>query len=149
MNNTQQKKNRGNYPSMLEILREPGPEINPEIIRTLKLWKKCWYKKWKELRTEEKLQRLFLLVEVIWELDESNVLNSTEFADYYAWNPVTKTLLMDTERPSIISTLHEIGHSLYGKSELEACRFSVWCFKTVFPKSFNSLKTERHMLKQI
>lgn len=135
------------YPSMEEILEKQPPKLNPKTLDVLKLWKKAWYKNWKNLIVEEKLRRLNILIEAIWEIETPEHRNTVAGGDYYAWHPGSRTLLVDFERPSIISTLHEIGHSIMGASELDACRYSVWLFKTVFPKSFNSLKTEGHMLK--
>lgn len=50
-------------------------------------------------------------------------------------------------KPSIISALHEFGHHLYGSSELKACRFSVHLFRTVWPKAYERLRWDGHMLK--
>jgi len=125
----------------------PSPNLKPEVIEALRLWKKCWYKKWGELHQTEKYQRLNLLIEDIWKIEKKEYEYSIVANDYYAWHPGRKTLLVDSDRPSIISTLHEISHSLYGESELTACRYSVWLFKTVFPQSFNSLNIHGHMFK--
>lgn len=50
------------------------------------------------------------------------------------------------EHPSIISSLHELGHHLFGSDELEACRYAIGLFKAGFPKSFDKLQWQGHML---
>lgn len=51
-----------------------------------------------------------------------------------------------TDPPSIISGLHELGHHLFGLSELDACGFAVHLFKDAFPKAFAKLDWNGHML---
>lgn len=68
-------------------------------------------------------------------------------ADLYTYNPSNKTIYLDHHHPSVISTLHELGHHLYGESELLACRFSVWLFKEGFPRDYAKLKWNGHMLE--
>ena len=53
---------------------------------------------------------------------------------------------MNNSNPSIISFLHELGHYLFGPSELKTCRFSVGMFKTYFKDEMKNLKWEGHML---
>jgi hypothetical protein len=68
-------------------------------------------------------------------------------AGSYAYDPWNCTILLDHNHPSLISALHEFGHYLHGESELEACQFSVWLFKEVFPRSYEKLSWDKHMLK--
>jgi hypothetical protein len=49
-------------------------------------------------------------------------------------------------RTSVVTTLHEFAHAL-GKSEWEACRWSIWLFKTTFPKSFERLAFDGHLVR--
>lgn len=85
-------------------------------------------------------------------LNDSNAFGGDDVwieadAGEYAYRPSDQTIMLDHNRPSIISALHELGHHLYGDSELQACRFSVWLFKEAFPKSYAKLRWEGHMLK--
>ena len=50
-------------------------------------------------------------------------------------------------RLSVITFLHEVGHVLYGRSELKACRWSLQLFKKTFPRSFSGLLFERHVAR--
>jgi len=130
------------YPSMNEILAEK-PEIIPEIIQTVQKWKETEFNGWPTFSNSKKLNKLRLLMEKI-----IPTLNySFENAFYYACNRQNRIIYSNQNNPSIISSLHEVGHALFGPSELKACRFSIWIFKDLFPKSFNKLKTDKHMLK--
>ena len=50
-------------------------------------------------------------------------------------------------KPSIISALHEYGHHLLGSDELQACIFSISLFRIVFPKAYEKLNWNGHMLR--
>ncbi len=52
-------------------------------------------------------------------------------------------------RLSVITFLHEWGHVLKGRSEFEACRWSLQLFKRFFPKSFARLRWEGHVGRRI
>lgn len=52
------------------------------------------------------------------------------------------------EHYSILSTLHELGHHLFGASELDACRFSVWLFRAAFPNAYDQLEWDGHTLRR-
>ena len=58
----------------------------------------------------------------------------------------TQYIELNMNKLSIITTLHELYHYLYGGSELEACRFSVWLFREAFPKAYARLVWDGHML---
>ena len=133
------------YPSMDEILAE-RPELKPEIIQTLRLWKRRFYKDWNKLEPDEKASCLDILIEMIVVTENLPPIQIGHYC-LYAWNPTLREIMVNKDKPSIISTLHELGHSIYGSSELLACRFSVWLFKEVFPRSYSRLKTNGHMLK--
>lgn len=49
-------------------------------------------------------------------------------------------------RPSVVTCLHEFAHAL-GKGEFEACRWSLWLFRKVFPESFARLNFVGHMAR--
>ena len=130
------------YPTQEEIM-EDGPGFDIETFQSiLNVWKDICYKdKWSQASTLEKLSSLEFLATMMTKA-------KTTLGTLYSYNPDTDTISIDYNNPSIISTLHEIGHALFGSSELKACKFSVWLFKTVFPKAFQKLKWDGHMLKK-
>lgn len=48
-------------------------------------------------------------------------------------------------RLSVITTLHEVGHALHGRSEQMACAWSLAYFRACFPRSWRRLKFDGHM----
>ena len=81
-------------------------------------------------------------------LSEANFINEpiiTEDTEYF-YDSKNKTIHIDIHKISIISGLHELAHHLYGKSELKACRWSVWLFKICFPQQYKKLKWSNHLL---
>lgn len=51
-------------------------------------------------------------------------------------------------RLSIITTLHEFAHAIYGPSEVQAVRWSINLFKRVWPRQFAEMSEEGHMLRR-
>ena len=127
------------YPTQEEIWAERPAigAVKPIILK----WKKKWWKGWGSLSRNYQLSRLYCLIH---DVDEMGILVC--HGRLYCYNPQSKTIMLDDSNPSVISTLHELGHHLYGRSELEACRFSCWLFKECFPKDFKQLKPKGHML---
>ena len=77
---------------------------------------------------------------------EHNVfrLNSILCSEY-SYIPWIHTITIG-EKPSILSTLHEIGHAIRGSKELNACVFSIALFKMCFPEEFKNLEWKGHVL---
>lgn len=137
------------YPTREEI--EQGiAEFPPSTIHTQILfrWKEKHYvKQWKEKTTKERFIALTHLIHAFWR--HHNIKGSVIQGHTWSYNPEHKTIFTDSETPSIISTLHELGHSLYGPSELTTCVFSIGLFKECFPIEFDKLEWDGHMLKRI
>jgi len=126
------------YPTPEEIMRYP-PKYPLKIIEFTLNWKKIWQK-----YPSNKYLSLIALAYGISDLYNKPVLSVT-LNNEYCYNSKTKTIALGYN-PSIISTLHEIGHHLYGHSELKACRFSIHLFKQTFPKAFQKLSWKDHTL---
>lgn len=132
------------YPTKEEILAK-NPKINKKIIKATISWKKDLLKNWKKAENKEKI---IMLRELLYTL----IINLHIEAPYvktgpiYAYEQKTKTIYLDINHPSIISTLHELGHHIYGSSELKACRWSIWLFKECFPNQYKNLEWNKHLL---
>ena len=61
------------------------------------------------------------------------------------YSPSQKMITLNG-KPSIITCWHELGHHLFGPDELTACIFSISLFKIIFPKAFEKLNWNGHML---
>ena len=101
----------------------------------------CYEKQWKNKTKREKFNSLNLLAEMCGE-------SITVEEGTYSYNIKTRTIKIEVENPSIISTLHEIGHALLGPNELYACAWSTQYFKLCFPREYEKLKWEGHMLRK-
>ena len=133
------------YPTPEKIMAVPV-NFKPETIEDVKVWAKKYLHGWKTQQIGYKRIALVALIQGL-----SNVYNkpcNSITSDEYAYDPESQTIHLDEDKASILSTLHEFGHHLYGASELKACRWSIQLFKICFPKTFESLEWEGHMLKQ-
>lgn len=135
---------KGPYPNREEILdSHPSEEttFSAAGIDKCIAWKKAI---WKEMKKNERFGALKILIIAISPTARVR-LDPEAKTPYYI--PSTKTVFLN-KHLSIISALHELGHHLYGESEIRACRFSVHLFKTIFPKAFAKLVWENNMFKE-
>jgi hypothetical protein len=134
------------YPTTKEV-QDAVQQTNVDgYIPTVKNWKKQYYnKKWSALSTEHKKEALANLIYQIATLDKQIIL--VAFGTEYSYNKLNKLITIG-HNASIVSTLHEIGHALWGDKEIDACRYSVAIFMQVFPKEFKQLTWDGHMLKR-
>lgn len=134
------------YPTKEEILANPPKNIKEDIM-VLCDWKDENYKSWKEKSINQKLMALEDLIVSLCKIHKKPC-RITAVEDRYFYDPNNKTINLSLNKPSIISTLHEFGHHIYGSSELKACAYSVWMFKMVFPKIFAKLEFKGHLIKE-
>lgn len=139
------------YPSRQEIVDRMETIDVFDGIAPLTLWKDAYYdKKWKELSVPIKVEKLVQLAyRIYYEILPTKDVKVLyiKVADRYAFHPGTNTIIVDKNRASIISLLHEVGHAIFGESELEACAFSIKLFAKVFTKEYAKLEWHGHMLR--
>ncbi len=128
-----------NYPTKKQILSK---EIifKKETIDLLLKFKEKWSKKDRDKR--ELLTYLVNDLGVIYKKPALITLIENKPCQY---NLATQTINIDKSL-SIISTLHEFAHHLMGRSELIACRWSIWLFIKTFPNSYKKLEWKGHLL---
>lgn len=136
------------YPTSQEIMASPV-KFKRETLRTVKEWKSEQFTNWKTKNHTEKLAALYALITKLSQLYNKPVCVTQ--GGSYCYLPLTKTIGIQEGNYSIISTLHEFAHHIFGSSEKQACRWSVWLFKKVFPKSFAKLRfaPNSHMLIKV
>lgn len=131
------------YPTKEEILARPLL-FKRELLAATKAWKAEHYDgSWATKTQEQKIASLCTLVDV---LDNGRRSVKVSIGLVYRYFPAQRLLEIDGRNPSIISTIHEMGHHVRGWSELEACRYSVFMFQKVFPKAYAKLTWKGHML---
>lgn len=132
------------YPTRQQILKKK-PRFRRGDIEITNLWKTISMKGWKNQKKWVKMEKIGLLIEALSAIHHKpspRILLNT----MYYWDQEDQTIHLDRNNPSIISALHELAHYFYGSSELRACRWSVWLFKTCFPSDFLKLNWRGHML---
>lgn len=137
-----------NYPTKEQILENKTKIKEWKNIRQITLdWKTIYYdKQWKKYHKHKKTYLIAVLIcRILDEMKNKAVFNVN--SHNYSYNIQTKTINLIMNKPSIISSLHELGHALFGKSELEACSFSVHLFKECFEEEYKKLIWHNHMLK--
>lgn len=147
-----------NYPTKEQILANPHKPDEVEYT-AIRKWKRLFYnKQWSTLTTERKIDAL---KELIGDVCEARRIDRLEWpiliVSEHPWSytPAMRTITMGLATPSVISTLHELGHYLHSSGQLEgteeiselvACRYSVGIFKACFPKSYARLIWSKHTL---
>jgi Zn-dependent peptidase ImmA (M78 family) len=133
------------YPTRKQILATK-PKINKKTIEITLKWKNEFLKGWKTTPKEKKILYLKYLIIAINESRKKYEEISFSKSNADAYSPVSQRIYLNSDKPSILSALHELGHHLFGSSELTACRWSVWLFKTCFPGLYKELKWDKHLL---
>lgn len=138
------------YPTKKEIFQFAKTlKINPIIIKNTIKWKKKFIIQWNKTTPNKKTHHLTeLIYDIIIPLLQTykTTLPSTKIHYRYKYNQSTETIYLDKKNPSIISTLHELAHHLYGPDELMACTWSTQLFKQCFPSFYKKLTWEKHLL---
>lgn len=131
------------YPTKEQILETPHKH-KVEVIQVVKAWKREFYNgRWGNMGAEEKLAALNELANAItphYEAEPVEVLPYTGGSGEYGDSKIYLS------KPSIVTTLHELAHHMFGPDELKACRWSVWLFIKTFPKAYEKLVWQGHML---
>jgi len=139
------KKTRPKYPSKEEILNNL-PKANKSNVKILQDWKTNTWQPNKKKGEEHNFLALKTLIKQLSKHFNSEV--SIKFRPSIpscCYFPNEKTIYLNNSL-SIVSSLHELGHHLFGSSELKACRWSVSLFRDAFPKSYSKLQWKGHLL---
>lgn len=140
----------GRYPTKEEILKEPRPLFRKPLFNILSGWKDEFYEGWREKEDKDRFYGLQVLVERIcrevYNVEPPEVLRHEFDTSYVLPARGYRNGIIFICVPSILSTLHELGHHLFGKSEYHACRFSVWLYQLRFPNAMKELVWKDHLL---
>ncbi len=137
----------GNYPKSIKEVLKDNIKYPPKVIQSMRAYQSLH--PWKGTVDErfEKLRRLNQALAHAYGLEipilrMENIDGSFSGASTY--NPDRHEIVMRNQ-PSLITYLHEFGHSL-GKTEYGAAEWSVNLFRMIFPKSFGRLVAHGHCL---
>lgn len=141
------------YPTKKEILAETKKlKFQPGIIKMTKKWKRTYLKNWKKNSNQTKIQFLNLLILILAEVEYQGnhdiLRNNIDFdiGHQYKYDPKNHIIYHNGNKPSIISSLHELAHHFYGPDELKACTWSTHLFITCFPGLYEQLEWNDHLL---
>lgn len=135
------------YPTKEAILAEPMPTHKPAVIALTKQWKR---EVWKISKSGSPEQRFEALKTLLNRIAVEHYQKPVEVVyspgiPSCAYNQVLNRIMIN-ESLSIISSLHELAHHLFGPDETKACRWSVHLFKKTFPKAYAGLEWRGHTL---
>lgn len=150
----------GKYPTK-ELIQEYEITMKKDFLDIIRLWKNQHFdNKWGNDDNETKINKLIILMEEVTKgikchypefYPDKEIVPETKAKHYCMFFSEDKSKIkigLDNQNPSIISTLHELGHAFLGFNELKACVFSQAIFHKVFPCQFNKLIWKGHLLKQ-
>lgn len=130
------------YPTKDEIINCKTTPTSHDI-ETTKIWKKTIWKKIKN--KEEKIKTIKILLILL--AKNHKITPNIKFCTTIpspCYSKINDTILLNNY--SIISALHELGHAIYGSSELKTCSWSIKLFQASFPRAFKKLVWKGHML---
>jgi hypothetical protein len=130
------------YPSKEEVLDAVNNMVFDKNMKILS--KKLWLTK---AHIDNHGKRLYYFLGLL--LLDNPVFSFTkiDFGTKYYYDSKHDILGIDENNPSLVSTLHEMCHKLYGHDELTAQSKAVAIFKKVFPEVYDKCHFEGHMLK--
>lgn len=137
------------YPRTVAECVVPGRKYKPAVLRAVRAFAKSKpfmgtiaerQEKFKALNTAIAAAYNVLEPRLVFETDESQDSGSSCFV------PASKTIIL-RGRLSVVTLLHEIGHSVFGRSERKACRWSLNLFRRCFPRSWARLQFEGHVVR--
>jgi len=144
------------YPSkedILELLKIKPNSLKYEAFEeSINIWRKARLKgsnntQWNKLSIVSKSTYLIWLCKITLlrfpEIGEIEIKTGS----VYMYLPHKKTIILG-EKPSIISTLHELAHAIFKCDEKDAVYISLSAFKQIWPESFKKLtfKDKGHIL---
>ena len=132
------------YPTKKEILKYKIHK-KKESLLTMRIWKKDNFKRWKDKTSQEKIRELNKLINNLNKINQGKNLRISE-SDKYCYDIKEQIIFHDTNNPSIVSSLHELAHHLYGSNELITCAWSIQHFIDIFPKQYKKLQWKGHLL---
>lgn len=132
------------YPTKNKIINCKVTPTKTDI-KITKIWKKTIWKMPKN--TEEKIKTIKILLQLLLRSHNMNTkIISKSRVPSPCYSKKYDTIILNNS--SIISALHEMGHAIYGRSELKACSWSTKLFQESFQTAFRKLVWKGHMLIQ-
>lgn len=137
------------YPARVEDVLDPTLRFHPEVIRCVERFARS--RPWQGTVAERRAKFRGLHVALADALDVKPprlVMTRSDALDSgrSCYIPKLDTIIL--HGLSVVTFLHEWGHRLHGRSERDACRWSVNLFRLCFPRSFAACRFDGHLLRR-
>lgn len=136
------------YPCRIEDVLDPSMSYDDKLVTSVKRF--ATSKPWRGTVMERRKKFRIFHVELAETLNVKPpllIFSGSEQSDSgpSCYIPSKDTIIL--HGMSVVSFLHEWGHKLHGRSEQEACRWSINLFRQCFPRSFARCRFDGHMLR--
>lgn len=137
------------YPNRVEDVLDPAITFDPKVVRTVERFARS--KPWRGTRAQRqtKFRRLHLELARAYGISPPRLLFAGSIdtdSGRSCYMPRLDTIVL--HGLSVVTFLHEWGHKLHGRSEYEACRWSINLFRRCFPRSFAACRFDGHLLRK-
>lgn len=143
----------GNYPRSVQDILVKDKKYKPQALKAVRRFAKS--KPWRGSLSERqtKFRQLNHGLAEAYGIREPNLIfgqnvpdNSDSGSSCYI--PSARAIIL-RGRLSVITYLHEFAHCLYGSDERIACRWSVNLFRRCFPRSWQKIRFDGHMVRRV
>lgn len=137
------------YPHRVEDVLDPTMTFDPKVVTSVKRFSRS--RPWRGTVAERQKKFRKLHVELAKALSVNPPILIFSRSAHGDTRESCYILSQDTiilVGLSVVTFLHEWGHRLHGRSEREACRWSINLFRECFPRSFARCRFEGHMLRR-
>jgi len=136
---------RRNYPTPERIMTNPVKH-KKEVLTMAKTWRKETWATKKRGTPSERFEAIAIILTNIATIYNKPVRIKLEVDSAIGprYDVPNNTIIID-QKLSIITAFHELAHHLFGINETQACRWSIWLFKKVWPIAFDRLTWEGHL----
>src|SRR4051794_27713666 len=140
---------RQNYPATVAEVLDPSIKFPPEALRAVKKLarSKPWLGTYAERRA--KFEMLIHDLSAAYRISCPRIICDGidgGGSGRSCYIPRLHTIVL-RGRLSVVSALHEFGHAL-GKDERKACRWSINLFRRCFPRSWQRVRFDGHMVRK-
>jgi hypothetical protein len=128
------------YPTAKTIMATPVL-FRPGVLAAVRAWKREYRG---QRRTPQALEALVHRLATLYKKPVRVVFDKGCPPCYI---PGARVMVLQPHFGSIVTTLHEFAHHIFGRSETQACRWSVWLFKRTFPRTFERCTFDGHFVR--
>lgn len=137
------------YPSSVEEVLDPNKRYRRAALRAVKAFARSKPYVGTIAERKAKFRILNAALAAAYDLPAPRLVfetNETRDSGSSCFVPANDTIIL-RGRLSVVSYLHEFAHFRFGRSEVQACRWSINLFRRCFPRSWVRVTFEGHMVR--